>query len=257
MSAKIAVAGSALSLIALVLWSMSLQANPDHTTLSNYFFNTGIGLAYLIPGFSGLFLSRRLALPLLSRALTFMGAGLIAYGLGWFVWTYYNLATAVEIPVPSLGDVFFLLLFIPLSAYGLSQGIANLARGVESRHIILGLLIFLLSFIFIFGFVMTPSVSNTLTLTQNLVNLAYPLGDSLLLTLAIILLTVGGGIRNRGFLLLATGFLFQVAADIFYSSQIVNELYWNGGLADMFYALPGLFFSLAFGSIATSSRAKL
>src|SRR3990167_314203 len=136
---KFLVALSIVVLVGLIFWAFVLQALPDKSTIWNYLFNSGIGISYLTAGIAGIVLGGKLkAQPKISKALLFMGMGVSSYGIGWIIWTFYNIFLKVEIPVPSVADIFFILLFIPLAAYGLGQVISYLSQTIESKHILIG-----------------------------------------------------------------------------------------------------------------------
>ena len=241
---------SVIVLIGLIFWAFMLQSLPDKSTVWNYLFNSGIGIAYLTAGITGVFLGKKLSWqPKIGRSLSFMGLGISAYGIGWIIWTYYNLILKVEIPVPSVADIFFIILFIPLTAYGLGQVIAHLSQTIESKHILIGLAVFFASFLSIFGFVMAPEISADLTTIQNITNSAYPVSDSILLALSLIIVMAGVGKKNSGFMVLALAFLLQVVADIFYSYRVAGGLYWNGDIADALYSLPSFLITISFVKI--------
>ena len=102
-----------LYLLALLFWNVALFLNPDKNTLSNYWFNGGYGIMFLIAGVTGIVYAKQIGLgSIIGKALTFIGGGLVSYALAQFIWLSYNLFSSIEVPYPSIADVFFLIFYV-------------------------------------------------------------------------------------------------------------------------------------------------
>ena len=144
--------------------------------------------------------------------------------LGWMLWYLYPVAASVEVPSPSLGDVFF------VGSYALSAvGVAVLARGHADRHTVLDAAIVtvpvgvLLWVVFIADHAATPGLS----LPQRLITMAYPMLDLLLLAAALpLVLTVG---RSPRTLLLLGWVALQLCGDMIFNVQVLHGSFRFGG----------------------------
>ena len=69
-------------------------------------------MIYLVAGILGIVYSRRLGLAsIFGKAFVSVGGGLISYGIAQFVWVFYNVFSNVEVPYPSVADIFYLLFY--------------------------------------------------------------------------------------------------------------------------------------------------
>lgn len=227
--------------VLLIIWAVYLHLIPEKTTSLNYLYNLGYALAFFLGSaisFVGFFGNPQKS----SLGLTafFLGLGGASYGFGLVIWFYYNSILNIEVPYPSLADFFFIV-FIPLIAIGCIKLLAVVGGTVKSRYIIEGLILFALSLILIIGFVVQPDLSSDLPFITKVTNILYPVGDSILLTLAYIIFRISGGKIQKAATTLVFSLLFQVLGDIFFSIRTVNETYWNGDIADVFFALSATF----------------
>ena len=84
-------------------------------------------------------------------------------------------------------------------------------------------------------------------------NLAYPLGDVLLLSAVFGVLSLGGWMLGRRWLLLASGFLATAVADAVYLFQV--DTYQEGGALDVLWPLSSLLIATAAWVSARHERA--
>ena len=118
-----------------------------------------------------------------------LGAGVAAWAAGQLVWTWYEVVDGTEVPFPSLADVGFLL--FPLgAALGLVAWLGGqsnvVARGrdlLDGAIIAVSLLV--LSWVTVLDQVIEENTGGTVALA---LSLAYPLGDVVLGTLALLAL---------------------------------------------------------------------
>jgi diguanylate cyclase (GGDEF)-like protein/PAS domain S-box-containing protein len=159
--------------------------------------------------------------------------------------TWYNmqLAAGLPVPQPALPDVFYLLVYVFMSA-GLLLFIRS-ASGDGNRAAMLDALVptvgvGLIAWVY---WIAPYARADDLTLLQKLVAMGYPLGDVLALAMMLRLLTVPGR-RPRAALLLAAGVVGLLASDIIYGQGQLNENWTIGGPVDLgwivYYAAFGL-----------------
>ena len=119
-----------------------------------------------------------------------IAAGQLLFSIGDAVNHYREWVLKTEVPVPSVGDPFYLV-FYPLLAAGLLL-VRGRAPGRDAASLIDATIITtgigMLSWVFLIGpYVRLPDLS----LDQRLVSIAYPLGDLLLLAVAVRLWRAG------------------------------------------------------------------
>jgi diguanylate cyclase (GGDEF)-like protein/PAS domain S-box-containing protein len=162
--------------------------------------------------------------------------------------TSYNVLTEImhqDNPFPSVADVFYLLTY-PLFAAGIlliirarssSRDIASL---IDAVIITTGL--GLLSWVYL---IVPNFLADDLNVFERIVSVAYPLGDVLILAM-LARLVAGGGLRIRSMVLLVTGALGLMVADVLYGLIQLNGVWTIGGPVDTGWAV----FYLAWGTAA-------
>jgi hypothetical protein len=143
-----------------------------------------------------------------------IGAACGFWALGQAIWSYYQLLANRGTPFPSLADAGFLA-FPVLALAGLLVGpAAALTRHGRIRVLLDGLLIaaslFVLSWVTAFGQTLHAGGDSTFALA---VSLAYPVGDLLLLTMSLVVLTHAPASSRIGLRLLVIGFAALCVAD--------------------------------------------
>jgi diguanylate cyclase (GGDEF)-like protein len=158
--------------------------------------------------------------------------GVGCWAAGQAVWTYYEVVQGSEVPFPSLADVGFLL-FPVAAACGLAAWLGGqgtlVARGrdvLDGAIIAFSLLV--LSWVTALGSVAAESSGGRLSVV---LSLAYPVGDVILGTLALLALARGRS-RERAVLgILALGLAFLAAADSAYVYLVSVGEYTSADLA--------------------------
>lgn len=188
------------------------------------------------------------------RAVTFLSLGLVTWGVGIFIWLFYNLVLQVEVPYPSLADAAFILSW-PLWGIGaiyLSQAtgakFAVRRMGGKVALLIVPLIVIISSYYFL----VTVARGGTFEIAEEglqiFFDLAYPIGDVVILTLATLIYGLsykyfGGRYRSAIYLILAA-FAFNYLADFTFSFTTTTETYYNGSLPDVFFATTMFVFAL-------------
>ena len=172
-----------------------------------------------------------------------IAAGQLLFSIGDAINYYREWVLKAEIPFPSVGDGFYLV-FYPLLAAGLLLLVRGRAPGRDAASLIDATIITtgigMLSWVFLIGpYVRLPDLS----LAQRLVSIAYPLGDLLLLAVAVRLWRAGGAgvVASR---LLAFGLFALMASDTVYGLSVLNSNWQIGGPVDaawmLYYVALGL-----------------
>jgi two-component system, cell cycle response regulator len=163
-----------------------------------------------------------------------------AFGIGLTLWSFGDIwwmvffADATEVPYPSVADAFWLASY-PSMAYGLwrliSQRVGWRALGAAAwldgvLAALAGCALFAATLLA--GPLAAAAQGEPMTFATNL---AYPVGDLLLLGLALAALSATGWRPGRAIGLIAAGLLLRAVADFIYLDQVTRGTY-DGGLLD-------------------------
>jgi diguanylate cyclase (GGDEF)-like protein len=159
-----------------------------------------------------------------------MAAGQASFVIGDILWEYY--AAIGEEPFPSVADAFYLAGY-PLLAIGLSAGIRRRMGGGDRSGLldaaILTTGLFVLAWVFVIAPLAAVSDPDPLGFT---VSLAYPIGDLLLIGVAMGLATSPGA-RVPSFWLICASLGCLLLADQLYVFENLAGTYVDGGLLDV------------------------
>ena len=186
---------------------------------------------------------------------TLLGAALVSWGAGS---VYYGavLWTADTVPFPSPADAFYLGVY-PLAYVGL----AKLARARSDARTQLswldaaigGLAVAAVGAAAVFGQIVAATGGSSIAIATNL---AYPLGDLVLVALVVALMPLTGWKLGRSWVVLGAGLAFFGVSDTFYLLGIANGTYEAGTLLDAGWMLASLVVaSAAWQPLAASVRA--
>jgi hypothetical protein len=216
-------------LVAGLAWALAYLALPRHTLVSDVLDDAGgfVCAAAVLVGV-------RLHRPARPAPWILAAAAQACSGAGDTLFTIFEDVLHTE-PFPSVADVFYLAAY-PL----LTAALFLLVRRRTSGRDLAGLLdagivsagLGLLSWTFL----MRPiAADDTLSLTGQLVGLAYPLGDVVLIAVLARLLTTPGA-RTSGFRLLTAALLLVLAADVGFAVLSTLASY-DGGATDALWIL--------------------
>lgn len=185
--------------------------------------------------------SRRMGVPWLLMGIA--GVMWLAAEVCWFVVHYF-----VEDPqTPSVADVFYIAA-MPFAAAALAVFPPRIAPGSERTRSVLGALVVGGSVLFVGGAVLFDRVFpvDVSTATSGAaVLVAYPIGDTVMASLALIALVRFGTRIPLHLALLSIGFIGYSLADTVYSYRASNETFLAGSWIDLGWVFGYLFFALA------------
>lgn len=168
--------------------------------------------------------------------------GQIAFVFGDVIWTTY--AALGEDPFPSPADVSYLLGY-PLMAAGLGLAIRRRVHGGDRAGVLDGAILAtgaaVVWWLFVLGPLVAVSDPDPLSFA---ISLAYPIGDLLLIGLALGLVMTPGS-RSASFLLLIGNLLVLLVGDLAFGLQSVEGTYVDGGLLDIVWLVAYLLFAMA------------
>lgn len=228
---------------------------PDKQTDLNYFFNLAYALIFFISGFTAYAKSTGLTISKnMSKSLFTLGTGMICFGMGLVVWTYYNLAAKIEIPYPSLADLFFLL-YYPFIIVGIYYLINAIGTGPDKKLVIEGVLVFIILSAILYIFLDQTS-QDEVGPVASLLSISYIVCDSLITSFAITILRVQKKSFDPQILYFVFGFLILATADTIFSYRTAREIYWNGDISDTLFALSGFLTGMGFLNMPSEGGSK-
>ncbi|HEV2974004.1 MAG TPA: diguanylate cyclase [Solirubrobacteraceae bacterium] len=171
--------------------------------------------------------------------------GILGWTAGDLVWTVW-LDHVANPPYPSIADAFYLTLY-PATYVGLTllmrSNFRHLGAAVWLDGLVVGLALAALGAALVFPAVTSSSRSSPAAVA---VNLAYPLGDFLLLVFIALGFTLSGFTPGRQWLLLALGVTLNACADMVYVYQVAKGSYVEGSVLDTLW--PASMALLAFAA---------
>jgi signal transduction histidine kinase len=172
----------------------------------------------------------------LHRAWRLLGSAALAWGLGQVVWTYLELRLPEDgtVSVPSLADLGYLITLPLLIAGVLAFPTAPMRATARLRTLLDGLLIaaslLFLGWATVLGGTFTSN--GTSSALERAICLAYPLGDIVAGTIALVLLTRSRG-RGVVHLSMIAGAVFALLlADMAFAYAKPTDSYGTGAMAD-------------------------
>lgn len=245
-------------LVFLVLYWIILHRSGLTDSVYNFLYSFLFSLIPLVIGFFGLFKSKIWGglSSHVGKAIFFISLGIFVWGMGSMGWSYYNLVAHIEAPYPSWADLGFStsIFFYGIGAIYLSKatgakfGLRNSAAKIFV--IIAPIIILLISYHVLIniarGGVLIPEGE---TLLKTILDIAYPLGDFVSLTVAIIVSGLSfkylGGKYTKDIWAILSGLAIMYFADFVFSYTTTVGTFYNGNWGDL--ALTMGLFCIAFG----------
>ena len=249
----------------IVFWAGLFFTNHRSGEL-NYWYSFLFGLIPFCGGVVGMLKSRIWGglQSALGKAVFFVSLGLLLWGLGEMVWSYYNFFENVPAPYPSLADLGFapsIFFWILGTAYlSIATGaLFALRKSHKAKVLVVAVpLILLLPSYYLQvtlakGGVLIPSDE---TLLKTVLDIAYPFGDFLALTFAAVVFVlsykyVGGMYRWAASFILA-GLAVMYFGDSIFAYTTTKGTYYNANWGDL--VLTSGLFLLTYGILAFATK---
>lgn len=243
--------------LALLVWWTTILLTGVQDSPFNLSFAFAYGLIPLIGGFFGLLKAKKWGLlrSAMGRGLFFFSSGLITWGLGEMIWSFYNFILQIEVPYPSWADASFILSW-PLWTIGLVYlSFATGAKyGLRSRlgklHLMIVPLITLgISYYLLIIVARQGSFEIAGGPLKIFFDIAYPLMDVIILTLAFLIYGLSfrylGGRFKWPILITLVGIGVNFFADFGFSYTTTIETHYNGNWVDLLFT--SAMFILSYG----------
>lgn len=253
-------------LLLIVFWIL-LFSSGSKDGFYNYLYSFLFGLIPLIGGLVAVIASKMWGglKSAVGKSVFFIGFGLVCWGSGETIWSYYNFFLNEPAPYPSLADVGFApsIFFYGIGAIylakatGAKYGLRNIYAKIFTLItplLLLGISYYL--FIVIArGGVLVPEGEPLLKATLDII---YPLGDFLALVIAVLVSGLSfkyfGGKYIFSIVSILLGLAVMTFADAAFSYTTTVGTYYNGNWGDLMLT-TGLFF-LTLGVLGFSMKLK-
>lgn len=241
---------------AIALWWLYLFVTHAINTQSNYLFGFFFSFIPLFGGMFGLvnFHNWGSFSSVMGKSVLFISLGLITWGIGQVIFSFYNIFLDVEVPYPSLADVSFVLSW-PL--WGI--GVYYLSRATGARFGLrstggkwLFLTIPVATIALSYYFLIVIARGGVLTDPDGFwglfFDLAYPFGSVVLITLVALVysLSIGflGGKFRIAIYLILIGFVLNYIADFSFSYTTTIETFYSANWVDLLFSSAMFLLSL-------------
>lgn len=245
--------------VALLLWWLVGALFDVRDTPFNNGFAFAYGVMPIMGGILGYLEARKWGLTksALGKALLFLSAGLITWGIGETIYSYYNFFLGVEVPYPSWADASFILswplwsmgVFFLSQATGAKFGLKSLTG--QLQLVLIPIIAIAISYYLLIIVARGGTLDLSLDggLLKVFFDLAYPIWDVVIITMALVIYGLSfrylGGFFKWPVLITLLGFAINYLADFGFSYTTTVGTHYNGSWVDLLFTAS--MFTLSFG----------
>lgn len=190
-------------------------------------------------------------------AVSLFAFGLLAQTLGQYLYNYYQVYLEIDVPYPSIGDLFYfssVILYIIGAIYlAKVSGIRFSFNTLQGKIValVIPFAVLMLSYIVLLqGY--EADWSNKIIV---FLDFGYPIGQAIYLSIALLALMISkdilGGLMRKPIMLLIAALVAQFLADFIFSYQVSREVvtYYPAGTNDYIFAFSYFLMTIALFSI--------
>lgn len=243
--------------VALYVWWLTISFSGLKDSLFNLAFAFAYGLIPIFGGAFGLQEAKKWGMGKseIGKALIFLSSGLISWGIGEMIWSYYNLVLHIEVPYPSWADASFIISW-PLwtigvihlsSATGAKFGLRS--KDGKALLFLIPLIVIVVSYYLLIQVARQGVFELEGDFLKIFFDLAYPLWDVAILTVALLVYGLSrnflGGKFKWAVIITFLGFVVNYFADMSFSYTTTVGTHYNGNWVDLLFTTA--MFLLSFG----------
>ena len=173
-----------------------------------------------------------------------LGSGL--WILAELAWATYYFFLNVEVPYPSIADIFYIGGYFPMLA-GLVLYLRAFSVAMSRKRLSLALSAIGVAVTLAMAFVLPLELTEGLSPLNLLTDLAYPILDLALISLTVLALAIFiGGAISKWWVLFGGASVLYVIGDEYFLYQFAAGTYYNGSFDDLLFVLGYLALALAF-----------
>jgi diguanylate cyclase (GGDEF)-like protein len=167
------------------------------------------------------------------RAWALVGLAALSWTVGQAAWTWFEVVRSVQVPFPSVADVGYLAA-VPFFMFGMLS-FPHIPDGTSRIRIGLDGLIVALTLLYVsWTLVLGPAVmSSEGTLLEQMISLAYPIGDVITLTITVIALTRAAAAHRSSLWFAGAGLALLAVADSHFVYSTLQDAESVGTIADV------------------------
>lgn len=248
----------------IFIWWIFLTLSQEKNSFFNYAYAFAYGIIPLLGGLSGIIASQKWTpeKSSMGKALLCFSLGLITWGVGEMIWTYYVFILKIIVPYPSLADVSFIIswplwsiaLHYLALATGIKYGIRTSAG--KSMLFIIPLTVIIISYYLLIVVARNGQFTTSVDWLKIFFDLAYPFFDVIIITQAFLILGLSSGhTQNRyrwPLFIILGGFIVNYLADFGFSYTTTNGSFYNGSFVDLFFTIALYIISIGVNSFEAS-----
>ncbi|MEM1552925.1 MAG: hypothetical protein QXH03_09710 [Candidatus Bathyarchaeia archaeon] len=172
--------------------------------------------------------------------------GLFLWFVGEAIWAGYALVLGVELPYPSIADVFWISGYIPFFI-ALYLYVKLFGSALTKKTFALSMIITAALTILVTSVLLTPVLTAEENPTAVVIDFTYPILDLTLFSVALLgLIIFWKGKLGKSWLLIKVAISLNACADILFSWTTAQGTYYSGHMLDILFDLAYLFFLMAF-----------
>ena len=161
-------------------------------------------------------------------------------------WAFYYFVLKIEVPYPSLADIFYVGGYLPIMA-GLIGYLDLFRVGLSRRRLGFAVAAIVIATALALTFVLPIGLGQNLSTLNVLTDMLYPILDLVLVSLTVLSLAIFlGGTIAKWWMIFGVGASLYVIGDEFFLYQVAQHSYYNGSVDDLIFLLGYLTFALAF-----------
>jgi hypothetical protein len=248
----------------IFFWIAIQQEKSINTNLPvNFMFSFGLNSISFIGGIFGIIISKGWGRfkSAIGKGVFYVGAGLVSWGIGGYIWSFYNFVLHQSVPYPSLSDLGFVGA-VPLWMMGVwyMSKATGVKYGLKNNFGKFSLIVFpIISLLVSYYLLVTVARAGTITqgggFLKVIFDFAYPLSDVVILTIALLVYGLSfkylGGRFKWPVIITLIGFLVEYFADFSFSYTTTINTYFNGSYPDMLFTTSLFLMSFGIASFYT------
>jgi hypothetical protein len=201
-----------------------------------------------IPAYAALLMwwcARRLESIAERRIAILLGAGAWLYAAGSAAWGWIEAVQGNAVPFPGVPDIFYVLMYLPLTVAAWMGLTSNLTGGDRRRALLLSAAFSAGVGVALFGAVGGAIAGGSSGWLATVLSFAYPAFDVVLLFWPALALAIAGGLSEGGiqwgpWTSIIAGFAVLALTDALFTVETWNETYVSGGWLDLGWILAFL-----------------
>jgi hypothetical protein len=173
---------------------------------------------------------------LLGRAYASLAIGLVLWLAAELVWAYSSIVVRIEVPFPSLADVFWLLGYGPLGYHLFSTARLHRAfHNASKRIFVVSAAVSIFSLVYILDIVSASLTSNLNNFTALAISITYPIADAIVIVPAVLTIAKSGRGELTAVPWIFISWIFTAVADALFGYTAVTNIAGDFSIWNLFY----------------------